>query len=300
MRKNPLTLSFGDVTWDQLPTGLSLGGSAATFAGRLAALGRTVRLVASVGGDEAGDRALRELQSFGVDVALVQKHRGLCTSVTQAVVTSDGTTTYFSASAGASGVIEENPELLDAAGDVEVLYWNSSTQREPQAGATLKKFLSISPPSFKVYDVDCSYQLPTREDLEASFEVASVVSLRGREISKVCQLLGLPDLEPGLLAPAITERFGVSYCIVSDPLGGALVSSIAGDQVGLDIFRQTTVDLIGWHEALLAAFVHHVFNGSSLMRCCGAGMQYGDAVAATPGALAPLSEDVLALIKDLG
>ena len=70
--------------------------------------------------------------------------------------------------------------------------------------------------------------------------------------------------------------------------------------MGLDIFRQTTVDLIGWHEALLAAFVHHVFNGSSLMRCCGAGMQYGDAVAATPGALAPLSEDVLALIKDLG
>ena len=127
-----------------------------------------------------------------------------------------------------------------------------------------------------------------------------MVSLRGREISKVCELLGLPDLEPGLLAPAMTERFGVSYCIVSDPLAGALISSIAGEQVGLDLFRQKTVDILGWHETFLAAFVHHVFEGSSLMRCCGAGMQYGDAVAATAGALAPLSEDVLALVKEPG
>ena len=300
MRKNPLILSLGDITWDQLPSGLVLGGSAATFACRLGALGRTVRLVGSVGRDQAGARALRELQAFGVDAALVQRHPTLATSFVQVVVSSDGTPEYSTSSADAAGVIEENPELLDAADGVEVLYWNSSTQREPVAGATLRKFIRISPPSFKVYDVDCSRQLPTREDLELSLEVASVVSLRGRDIAKVCELLGLPDLEPGLLAPAMTERFGASYCIISDPLAGALVSSIAGEQVGLDLFRQATVDLTGWHETFLAAFVHHVFEGSSLMRCCGAGMQYGDAVAATPGALTPLSEAVLESIKELG
>jgi fructokinase len=300
MRKDPLILSFGDIIWDQRPSGLSLGGSAATFAGRVAALGRTVRLVGAVGADEAGDRALRELQSFGVDTALVQKAPGLSTSVAQTLVSSDGTPSCSPAGAGASGAVQENSELLATAEYVEVLYWNSSTQREPVAGATLKEFLRCGPPSFKVYDVDCSWHLPTREDLENSLEVASVVSLRGRDISKVCELLGLPDLEPGLLAPAMTERFGVSYCTVSDPLAGALISSIAGEQVGLDLFRQTTVDTLGWHETFLAAFVHHVFEGSSLMRCCGAGMQYGDAVAATAGALAPLSEDVLALVREPG
>lgn len=297
MRKNPLILSFGDIRWYQLPIGLSLAGSAAAFACRLAALGRTVRIVGSVGGDEVGERALRELQSFGVNVSLVQTHVALSTSVAQIVLPSDGTQAYSMNSAGAAGAIEESPQLLESADDAEVLYWNSSTQREPVAGATFEKFLNVSPPSFKVFDIDCSHYLPTREDLEASLEIASVVSVRGQDISKVCELLGLPELEPGLLAPAITERFGVSYCVVADPLAGALVSSIAGEQVGLDLFRQKTVDVLGWHEALLAAFVHHVFEGSSLMRCCGAGMEYADAVAATSGALMPLSEDVLARVK---
>jgi hypothetical protein len=112
--------------------------------------------------------------------------------------------------------------------------------------------------------------------------------------------LGLPELEPGLFAPAITERFGSSYCVVADPFAGALISSIAGELVGLDRVRPDTVDIRGWHEAFLAAVTHHVFRGSSLSRCCAAGMQYGDLSAMNSGALAMVGPESLALVTASG
>lgn len=296
MKKDPVTLALGDIRWDSLPTSTSLGGAAAVFAARFATLGRKARCVGVVGGDKHGTVALEGLLSSAVDTALIQKHPALPTETGTFVVASDGSVTLSSHERGCAAFLEASPALMAVADEVELLFWSSASQRDQVTGETFRRFLEVSPPNFKVYDIDCSVVMPTREELEAGLAVASVVHLRGKELGVVCEVLGLPDLEPGLLAPAITERFGVSYCVIADPLAGALVSSIVGEQVGMDISRDKVVDLLGWHEAFLAGFTHHVFMGSTLARCCGAGVQYGEAVALTHGALAPLNElDILAV-----
>jgi sugar/nucleoside kinase (ribokinase family) len=50
----------------------------------------------------------------------------------------------------------------------------------------------------------------------------------------------------------------------------------------------------------LAGFVHHVFLGSSLARCCSAAAEYAQAVAATKGAVSPLSASTLESVKTSG
>jgi sugar/nucleoside kinase (ribokinase family) len=192
------------------------------------------------------------------------------------------------------------PELIATAENADMLYFSSFMQGGRSSGAALRYILERTGPSFKIYDIECRVRLPTRDELVSGLSVASLVYTRGEDLPLLCELLGLPDLEPGLFASAITERFGPSYCVVADPYAGALISSIVGEQVGLDQVRESTVDIRGWHEAFLAALIHHIFGGSSLSTCCAAGMRYGDVVAALPGSMTKVHPTELMLVASSG
>jgi sugar/nucleoside kinase (ribokinase family) len=296
MRKIPTALALGELRWEYVQDAQTLGGNATIFACRFAALGHTTRLAVPIGCDEPGDRAREILQSYGVDVSLLQSDPMGATNRVECAVAAEGRVFYQTLGSGKHLELEVTPELISDSQSADILYMSSATQGEVTAGATLRSVLESAGPSFKIYDIDCGQRVPTREELEAGLSVASVVHTRGEELPTLCEVLGLPELEPGLFAPAITERFGSSYCVVADPFAGVLISSIVGELVGLDRVRADTVDIRGWHEAFLAAVAHHVFRGSSLSTCCAAGMRYGDLIAMNSGALAMVGPESLALV----
>jgi fructokinase len=289
MKKTAAILAIGDVRWEHSGSDRTLGGSAAAFAVRLSALNRTVEIAGVVGRDDAGDEALRLLEGCGVGVSLVQRRADLPTE-THSV--DQPTPRPLSAE------LLPQHELLERAEAFEVLYFSSRLQEFPTSGDTLRAFLAASPPSFKVYDVSCAGGVPKLASLEQGLEVASVIHLRRSELADVCSVLGLPVMEPGLVSAAIPERFGVSYCIITDPHEGVVVTSIVGEQVSVAPHLSHVVDLLGWEEAFLAAFVHHAMKGSSLERCCLAGMHYADLSASGKGALHSCSKEDLAAIGE--
>lgn len=299
MRKVPTALAVGELRWDHAQDVRALGGSATIFACRFAALGHPTQLAAPIACDELGENARETLQSYGVDASLLQPDPTGVTRRVECALVTEGRVSYHHSVSGKHRELELTPDLMSSSQSADILYMNSTTQGEVTSGATLLSIIEDSGPSFKIYDIDCGERVPTREELEVGLSVASVVHTRGDELPTLCEVLGLPELEPGLFAPAITERFGSSYCVVADPFAGALVSSVAGELVGLDRVRADTVDIRGWHEAFLAAFAHHVFRGSSLSRCCAAGMRYGDLSAMTSGALAIVGPESLALVTAL-
>ena len=296
MRKVPTALALGELRWEDAHDVLTLGGSATIFACRFAALGHATQLAAAIGCDELGEGARETLQSFAVDVSLLQPEPMGATRRVECALVAEGKGSYLHSVSGKHRELELTPELIRGSQSADILYVNSATLGQVTAGATLWSVIECAGPSFKIYDIDCGQRVPTREELEAGLSVASVVHTRGEELPTLCEILGLPELEPGLFAPAITERFGSSYCVVADPFVGALISSIAGELVGLDRVRAETVDIRGWHEAFLAAVTHHVFRGASLSRCCAAGMRYGDLSAMNSGALAMIGSESLALV----
>lgn len=293
MRKIPTALALGELRWEYVQGVPSLGGGAAAFACRFAALGHATQIATRIGGDQLGERATELFQSLGVDVSLIQRDAVGMTSRVEGFLSADGAFSYLDTFSEKPLEVEVTPDLLGNSEIADILYMNSTAQGGLVSGATLRAVVERTGPSFKIYDIDCSQRAPNREQLEEGLSIASVVHTRGDELPMLCDLLGLPNLEPGLFAPAITERFGASYCVVADPFAGALISSVAGELVGLDRVRESAVDSRGWHEAFLAALAHHVFQGSSLVRCCEAGMRYGDTVAVSSGAVgAALAEDV--------
>jgi len=296
VKSEPRVLSLGDLRWDHLVQGPHLGGSAATFACRMAALGRYVEFAGAVGADAYGEEAVARLSTYGVQISLVQVDTQLPTSQARIEVDSDGIAHYLSRSTDAAGQLSETPALMNRADEFDVLYFNSFIQSCLVSGTTLQKFISLSPPSFKVYELCGIAPETTRPHLEAAFEVASVVSVRREDVPGVCAILGFPELEPALLAATIPERYGVSYCVVADPRQGAIVASIVGEQVVVESHQSDPVDLLGWYEAHLAGFVHHVLRGSNLERCSTAGMQYADMVSQFRGACSPLHREQLEVV----
>jgi fructokinase len=294
--KDPV-LVIGDVRWDMLPSGERLGGWGAAFACRLASLGHAVTFAGCVGLDALGDRAVQELKLLGVGTDLVQRDPSLPTGTASIERTEGGRFTYASFNHAAVTQLSEHADLMGRTDDFEVLYCNSYIHTSLVAGATLQTFLNRCGPSFKIYDVRCEARSVTVEALQAALQVSSVFRVSAEDVPTICQLLGLPVLEPELFCGAITERFGVSYCLVMDPFQGAVVSSILGEQISIAPHLSKVVDLLGWHEAFLAGFVHHVQKGSSLERCAIAGVHYADLVAATHGAMQPCPQSELEKVK---
>ncbi len=297
--KDPV-LVIGDIRWDKLPVGERLGGWGAAFAYRLAALGHSVCVAARVGEDAAGDRATQELKLLGVHTTLVQRDPTLPTSSGEVSIGEGGRPQYLSLSHAAATQLAERPELIDKAGDYEVLYCNSYLDASLVAGTTLQAFLSRCGPSFKIYDVRNEGKTVTAQALQAALQIASVFRINAEDVPGACEALGLPILEPDLFGSAMTERFGVYYCVVSDPFKGSVVTSILGEQIAIAPHLSKVVDLMGWHEAFLAGFVHHVQKGSPLERCAIAGVHYADLVAATHGAMQPCSLLELEKVKASG
>lgn len=291
MGHDPHILVIGDVRWEHLVSGPCLGGAAATFALRLAALGRCVDFVGAVGRDELGEQAIQELAYSGVGTSLIQRDTALATSHAHIEVAPDGVASYRMRVEAAAGQLVEAPDLMNRADKFEALYFNSATQSCLVSGTTLQAFLNVSPPSFKIYDIcDSGYKI-TLEHLEAAFQVASVVHLRACDTAAVCDILGLPQLEVDLLSTVIPERYGVAYCLITDPFEGAVVASAAGEQLSVAPYLSRVTDLLGWHEAYLAGFVHHILNGASLKRCCTAGVDYADVVTGVAGASVMIDQE---------
>lgn len=287
MKSTKAILAIGDLSWEVDRDSRSLGGSAATFAARLAALDRPVEIATVIGGDADGEEALRRLEEMGVGVSLIQRH---------AKALSSSVAAHMDREFPACSFLLPQPELLERAEDWEVLYFSSLLQQYPTSADTLRKFLAVSPPSFKVYDMFSGGRVPSLASLEEGLGVASVVHLRQSEVPMLCGVLGLPTMEAGLLTATFPERFGVSYCIITDPREGIVVTSIVGEQISVAPAVSEFTDLRGWEEAFLAGFVHHVIKGSSLDRCAVAGMQYADLCASGHGHLNPCSREDLAMI----
>jgi hypothetical protein len=60
-------VAIGELLWDLLPDGPHLGGAPFNVAVNLHRLGRPTVLVSAAGADDAGDRAISEVERWGVD-----------------------------------------------------------------------------------------------------------------------------------------------------------------------------------------------------------------------------------------
>jgi fructokinase len=274
-RPLPTVTCIGELLWDVLPEGRTLGGAPANVAFHLAQLGVPVRVVTRLGRDEMGTAARATLAAHGLPLADLQWDDRLPTGAAHVTLAASGEATYRFVTPAAWDA------LVDPGFEPEVVVFGSLAQRDARSAATVRAFAQRA--RTRVYDVNLRPPFVTTAIVMASLEIATIVKLNDAEAAQLAVALGLPAALP-LFAEALARAFHLELvCITRGGAGAALWARDAWFETpGRPVEVTNTV---GAGDAFLAALIHGWSAGDSPTAVLEHANELGAYVATQPGAM---------------
>jgi fructokinase len=277
-------LVFGDLLWIHEASRLVLGGCAASFSFRLDSLGTRVAFVSRVGKDELGARAMQELDDLGMSTRWLQidpliptislsSARGLATSLATAQEAPDASVPY----APFDHIVAEEP-ILELADQAKAIYFNALSCREPVSKLSLREVVSRSITPRKIFDIRLRPGAYSPESIPPGLEIADVAFIRTEDLSTLCDLTGVPNMESDLVCNVIVERFDLTACIAIDPVGGVVGASRSDENFVIPPSSLRSTISAVWEDAFRAGCVHKLLESVDLKICCDFGRTYADSI----------------------
>lgn len=288
----PAVLCVGELLWDSLPAGLSLGGAPFNVAGHLHALGVPVAMVSRVGPDRLGTEALQRLVRSGIATDLVQVDPVLPTGFVSVTLDANGIPAYDIAEPAAWDGIELREGLLERAAEAGAIVFGSLAQRNPVSRGTIERLCEVE--VFKVFDVNLRPPYHESKVVRRSLAHADLVKLNDHELRQVGAWFGLP---PGLRGgmTALAETFGCrTICVTRGAEGAALLNQ--GRWSEHPGYRVEVKDTVGAGDAFLAALLSGLLSGEDDQALLQHANLLGAYVATQFGAIPVCQPEALAMI----
>ena len=290
-------VGLGELIWDLLPGGRSLGGAPSNFAHHARLLGDRAVVASRVGDDELGREALSRLGRAGVAADYVQLDPEHPTGTVAVEIDGRGEARFTVNPNSAWDYIELSPGWAGLAREADAVCFGTLGQRHPRARATILHFLSLTRPrALRLFDVNLRHSFFTAEMLAASLRSASVVKFNRDELSAAAAMLGLRAAGEEELSLRFIESYGLDLVAVTRGAKGSLLvaEGRAVEHKGYDV---RVVDTIGCGDAFAAGLAHSLLRGLPLEAAGEAANRMGAWVAtragATPEAAPGAVEEVL-------
>jgi len=278
-------VSWGEVLWDLFPDAERLGGAPANVAYHLAALGREVALVSRVGDDDPGRRAVRALETAGVDVNAVQLDgEGRPTGAVE-VTLEDGEARYRLRAGCAWEHIDFDGAAAAVVAGARAICFGTLSQRQPQARAALEAALSARPRGcLAVCDLNLRPGEQDRELVRWALGAAELVKLNEREEGQVARMFGASDVVGWLFG-----ELGMRQVALTRGPAGVSLFTADGQQFDQDGFvAEAGGDTVGCGDAFTAVWIDRLLAGGELGAALEAACRYAAYVASQPGATPPV------------
>lgn len=288
---------LGELLWDVLPEGKTLGGAPANFAFHVNGLGglsAAGMVVSRIGDDANGQEAMDLLAGRGVDLSHVSVDPERPTGTVLAQLDGEGKASYtFPPDVAWDGLVLDNRGLALAA-EVAGVCFGSLAQRSAVSRSAIHGFLRATrPDALRIFDVNLRQQFYTKEIIESSLELASVLKLSDEELPVVAEMFGLTGSDEDLLA-SLVARFDLrlAACTLGGE-GSLLVTSDSKDRhPGLPA---TIADTIGAGDSFTAALALGMSAGWSLDRINQRANEVAAAVCAQAGGMVAVPESLQVL-----
>ena len=303
MTRSHLILGIGELLWDVLPEGPSLGGAPANFTVMAGRLGNHAAILSRIGRDDLGRRAIDRLDPMPVDTRCLEVdpvHETGRVSVEFA----NGEPQYIIHQPAAWDFLELSDEWVRMAERADAVCFGSLAQRSVKSRQTIQVLAAQTPERcIRIFDVNLRAPFFSDEVIEESLELATVLKMNEGEVPQVLQLLGLPlDEEPGKErlrqgADRLLEEFPTLQ-MVAITRGGRGSLLVRRDEWNEHPgFPVKVADSIGAGDAFTAAIIHYALHGADLSTLNEAGNRWGAWVASQPGAMPAFSGGVRAEIE---
>lgn len=252
---------IGELLWDVFPSHKRPGGAPANFAFHCHQLGAEAYPVSCVGTDELGRRIRDELREIGVDTRHVLESDAFPTGTVQVTLNDEGKPSYQIFENVAWDHIPLTSGLEGLAAKLDAVCFGSLSQRSAVSRETIHSFVRHMPrDALKIFDVNLRQSFFSKEQVEGSLRLASILKLSDEELPVLAGYFGLRGDVMAQLN-GLRERFNLKLVAYTrGPDGSVLVRSDEVDDApgekGLVV-----VDSVGAGDSFTAALCMGALKG---------------------------------------
>lgn len=283
---------YGEILWDNLPTGPKPGGAPMNVAYHLHRHGMPVRMVSRVGDDIKGRNLLDYLQSLDLSDEYVQKDPLKPTSEVLVHLKGGGKVEYEICEPVAWDFISLNAELKKLVAESGILVFGSLASRNVATRNTLFSLLHSG--IYKILDINLRPPFDRPEVVLPLLEQADMLKLNDQELITITGWLGIeePDEEAAMKSLAARYRLDI-LCVTRGENGASLLAD--GKYSEHPGYRIEAVDPVGAGDAFLAGFISARLKGKEYATCLDYACKLGAFIAASEGANPDYTPDELSL-----
>ncbi|MDO4641107.1 MAG: carbohydrate kinase [Neisseria sp.] len=252
--------SFGEVLWDDFPTGKKLGGAPLNVVTRLRSLGADATIISRIGNDEDGKGILLEVADKKINADLIQIDQEQATSLVKVTLTDRGSARYEIVYPCAWDRIEASDEACRRVAESDAFIFGSLATRDEVSRAALNKLIGHA--KFKIFDVNLR---PPHYDYDRVLDMmsmADVVKLNDCELYEIAQEAGSKyhSLEQNI--HFLTEKYGCQRLCVTLGEHGAVFYD-RGQWTYHGGYKVSVADTVGSGDNFLAGFTYKLLNNAS-------------------------------------
>ncbi|HEU4734296.1 MAG TPA: PfkB family carbohydrate kinase [Kofleriaceae bacterium] len=285
---------WGELLWDRYPSegapggGDRLGGAPANVAWHLGLAGGWARLVTRVGDDDAGHRAIAQLDGV-VDTSLIQVDPERATGeVTIALERGEPRYTLHPGRAWERIACTEAARA--AIGDAGVFVYGTLSQRTAEGLAEWQRAIAAAGRAVTVYDANLRPNDQASHAIGSALAHADVVKLNDREVGQLGRLFGWDDPVARLRTPDRDGRLEPRadrprLVVVTHGAAGSTIYPVDGAPIEVPgVHAAPGGDNVGCGDAYLALFVFGMTSGWDLATSGRIASRWAAAVAGVRGA----------------
>lgn len=289
MNNKEQILCFGEVLWDNLPTGPLAGGAPMNVALHLKRFGIKSVIASSVGNDPKGKKMLDFLADAGMDTQFIQIHPTLPTSEVLVHLDEKNVASYEICAPVAWDEINLTPELNEELKSSKVIVYGSLASRDSVSRETLSYLLESD--LLKIMDVNLRPPFNTKDIVVSLMEKAHIVKLNDEELISIAKWYNLVG-DFTQLCLGLYKLLKLQVLIVTRGENGACLihDNIMYRHEG---FKVDVADSVGAGDAFLAGFLAAYFDGKDMNTALSEASAIGAFVASQPGATPYYTKDVI-------
>lgn len=288
MNQNKIA-GIGELLWDVLPDAEQLGGAPINFAYHVSALGAEAVAISTIGNDNRGKKAIKELQNRGVSTSYISVLDQFDTGYVTAIVDGKGIATYEFPDEVAWDHLAINPAAQQCAVELKAICFGTLAQRSDFARTTIQRYLGItSEKTIKVYDLNLRQNFYSRSIIESSLRISTVLKLNDDELTFVSSLFLLSGAEHEQLE-ALRKHFDLDLVILTKGSNGSIL--IKEDAISRHQGSAAEiVDTIGAGDSFTAAVVTGLLHNKTLDDINEKANNLAAYVCSQPGAMPPVPQ----------
>lgn len=293
MKERFTVAGIGELLWDVFPHHKRLGGAPANFAFHCYQLGAKAYPVSCVGTDELGRRIRDELREIGVDASYVLESDTFPTGTVQVTLNDKGKPSYQIYENVAWDHIPFTSGLEALAAKLDAVCFGSLSQRSAVSRETIRSFVQHMPQeALKIFDVNLRQSFFSKEQVEGSLRLASILKLSDEELPVLAGYFGLRG-EVMAQLNGLSELFDLKLVAYTRGPDGSVL--IRGDEVD-DAPAQEgiAVDSVGAGDAFTASLCMGVLKGWPLNKMNMFANRVATFVCSQKGATPTLPEHLIA------